>query len=121
MPDDVIREALKVVLDTKNHPVLIHCKKGKHRTGCLVGCLRKVQNFSLTSIFEEYQRFAGTKARVLDQQFVELFDVSSFKGGVRTWTCTCTCQCKKHPSWMHSSAYSLHETSEKYIQLRDNI
>ncbi|VAI16698.1 unnamed protein product [Triticum turgidum subsp. durum] len=42
IPEDRIREALKVILDTRNHPVLIHCKRGKHRTGCVVGCLRKL-------------------------------------------------------------------------------
>ncbi|XP_068336882.1 inositol diphosphatase DSP1-like isoform X2 [Pyrus communis] len=29
IPDDTIRDALKVVLDVRNHPVLIHCKRGK--------------------------------------------------------------------------------------------
>lgn len=101
IPDNVIREALKVVLDRRNRPVLIHCRKGKHRTGCLVGCLRKVQSFTLTSIFEEYQRFAGAKSRVLDQQFIELFDVSSFKrpAAIRH-SSTCPSnhhhECKKH-------------------------
>ncbi|KAJ7540454.1 hypothetical protein O6H91_10G015800 [Diphasiastrum complanatum] len=79
IPEDVIREALKILLDVRNHPILIHCNKGKHRTGCLVGCLRKVQNWSLTAIFDEYRRFAGTKVRMLDQQFMELFDVSEFR------------------------------------------
>lgn len=79
IPEDVIRQALKVLLDVGNHPVLIHCKRGKHRTGCLVGCLRRVQNWCLSSIFDEYQRFAGLKSRVLDQQFIELFDISGFK------------------------------------------
>ncbi|KAJ6334253.1 hypothetical protein OIU78_011200 [Salix suchowensis] len=67
IPQDTIREALQVVLDVKNHPILIHCKRGKHRTGCLVGCLRKLQQWCLTSIFDEYQRFAAAKARVSDQ------------------------------------------------------
>uniref|UniRef100_A0A2P2K1U8 diphosphoinositol-polyphosphate diphosphatase n=1 Tax=Rhizophora mucronata TaxID=61149 RepID=A0A2P2K1U8_RHIMU len=79
IPDDTIREALKVVLDARNHPVLVHCKRGKHRTGCLVGCLRKLQRWYLSSIFDEYQRFAAAKARVSDQRFIELFDVSSLK------------------------------------------
>jgi protein tyrosine/serine phosphatase len=57
----------------------------QHRTGCLVGCLRKVQNWSLTSIFDEYRRFAGTKVRMLDQQFMELFDISDFKQLARAW------------------------------------
>ncbi|KAJ9686553.1 hypothetical protein PVL29_015440 [Vitis rotundifolia] len=29
IPEDTIREALKVVLDVRNHPLLIHCKRGK--------------------------------------------------------------------------------------------
>ncbi|KAI9292277.1 hypothetical protein K502DRAFT_295589 [Neoconidiobolus thromboides FSU 785] len=74
IPEDMIRGALKVFLDRRNHPILIHCNKGKHRTGCLVGCLRKLQGWSLTSIFDEYRRFALPKARALDQQFIELFD-----------------------------------------------
>lgn len=79
IPENIIREALKVLLDVRNHPVLIHCKRGKHRTGCLIGCLRKVQSWCLSSIFDEYQRFAGLKARHLDQQFIDLFDASNFK------------------------------------------
>uniref|UniRef100_A0ACD5YHY9 Uncharacterized protein n=2 Tax=Avena sativa TaxID=4498 RepID=A0ACD5YHY9_AVESA len=79
IPEDRIREALKVVLDTRNHPVLIHCKRGKHRTGCVVGCLRKLQRWCLTSIFDEYQRFAAAKARVSDLRFMELFDISTLK------------------------------------------
>ncbi|VFQ81735.1 unnamed protein product [Cuscuta campestris] len=74
IPVDMIREALKVVLDEKNHPLLIHCKRGKHRTGCVVGCLRKIQRWCLTSIFDEYQRHAAEKARVSDLRFIELFD-----------------------------------------------
>ncbi|KAL6562277.1 Tyrosine-protein phosphatase dsp1 [Orobanche gracilis] len=79
IPDDVIRRALEVLLDERNQPFLIHCKRGKHRTGCLVGCLRKWQNWCMSSIFDEYQRFAAAKARVSDQRFLELFDVSSIK------------------------------------------
>jgi len=75
IPEEVIRDALVDLLDVRNHPILIHCNKGKHRTGCLVGCLRKLQKWSLTGIFDEYRRFAGAKVRVLDQQFIELFDL----------------------------------------------
>ncbi|KAL6975667.1 Tyrosine-protein phosphatase dsp1 [Sarracenia purpurea var. burkii] len=79
IPHNAIREALQVILDVNNHPLLIHCKRGKHRTGCLVGCLRKLQRWCLSSVFDEYQRFAAGKARVSDQRFMELFDISSFK------------------------------------------
>ncbi|BFG26037.1 hypothetical protein CerSpe_123120 [Prunus speciosa] len=88
IPEDIIREALKVVLDVRNHPVLIHCKRGKHRTGCLVGCLRKLQRWCLTSVFDEYQRFAAAKARVADQRFMEMFDVSSLKHLPMPFSCS---------------------------------
>nr|POF08836.1 putative tyrosine-protein phosphatase [Quercus suber] len=88
IPQDTIREALKVVLDVRNHPVLIHCKRGKHRTGCLVGCFRKLQRWCLTSVFDEYQRFAAAKARVTDQRFMELFDVSSLKHLPMSFSCS---------------------------------
>ncbi|KAF0917414.1 hypothetical protein E2562_017863 [Oryza meyeriana var. granulata] len=87
IPEDRIREALKVVLDVTNHPVLIHCKRGKHRTGCVVGCLRKLQRWCLTSIFDEYQRFAAAKARVSDLRFMELFDISSLKHLSASFSC----------------------------------
>ena len=51
----------------------------QHRVGCLVGCLRKLQHWSLTSIFDEYQRFAGKAVRIADTQFIELFDETKVK------------------------------------------
>ncbi|GLT41668.1 hypothetical protein SLA2020_157130 [Shorea laevis] len=70
IPEETIREALKVAIDVKNQPLLIHCKRGKHRTGCL------------------YQRFAAAKARVSDQRFIELFDVSGLKHMPLTFSCS---------------------------------
>ncbi|KAF9437751.1 hypothetical protein BGZ76_011281 [Entomortierella beljakovae] len=43
-----------------------------HRIGCLIGCLRRIQNWSMTSIFDEYRRFAGSKV-LADQEFIEIF------------------------------------------------
>ncbi|KAF7817758.1 putative tyrosine-protein phosphatase [Senna tora] len=72
---NTIMEALKILIDVRNHPVLIHCNQGKHRTGCLVGCLRKLQKWCLSSVFEEYKRFAGAKSRIADLRFIESFDI----------------------------------------------
>ncbi|KAJ9703267.1 hypothetical protein PVL29_004881 [Vitis rotundifolia] len=79
MSTDTISEALKVLIDVRNHPILIHCKRGKHRTGCLVGCLRKLQNWCLSSVIEEYQRFAGAKSRINDMKFMETYDILSMR------------------------------------------
>ncbi|EOD09380.1 hypothetical protein EMIHUDRAFT_62039 [Emiliania huxleyi CCMP1516] len=93
MPEEVIQRALDVVLDCANHPVLIHCNQG-HRTGCLVGCLRRMQRWrvaavphgdatrgacshrlcgsrSMIAIFDEYRRFAADKARRPHRAHVE--------------------------------------------------
>ncbi|XP_052180512.1 tyrosine-protein phosphatase DSP1-like isoform X2 [Diospyros lotus] len=88
IPEGKVREALKVILDVNNRPLLIHCKRGKHRTGCVVGCLRKTQRWCLSSIFEEYQRFAADKTRVSDQTFMELFDISGFGKVPTAFSCS---------------------------------
>ncbi|KAJ1041759.1 hypothetical protein NDA14_004718 [Ustilago hordei] len=77
IPTDKITAALTTILDRRNHPILIHCNKGKHRTGCLIGCLRKLQQWSLTTIFDEYRRFSWPKSRSMDQEFIELYDERS--------------------------------------------
>eukprot|EP00127_Corallochytrium_limacisporum_P002281 Clim_evm69s109 gene=Clim_evmTU69s109 len=79
IPEKVMRAALSVLLDTRFHPVLIHCNKGKHRTGSLVGCLRKMEKWSHTSICDEYRRFSYPKSRASDQQFIELFNTAKVK------------------------------------------
>lgn len=74
VPHEVITKALEIAVNPANHPLLIHCNRGKHRTGCLVGCLRRLQDWCLTMIFDEYRKFAYPKIRPLDQQFIELYD-----------------------------------------------
>jgi tyrosine-protein phosphatase SIW14 len=71
---ELITEAAKIVLNPENQPILIHCNRGKHRTGCLIGVIRRLQNWSLTLIFDEYRKFAAPKERPMDQQFIELYD-----------------------------------------------
>lgn len=76
MPYDLISESLVFVLDTRNHPVLIHCNKGKHRTGCMVGVLRRALGWNLASVFEEYRLFSRPKERLMDQQWIELWSMT---------------------------------------------
>ncbi|CAG8554634.1 10229_t:CDS:2 [Paraglomus occultum] len=67
--EEVVLEALELILDPRNHPMIVMCN-----LGTIVGCLRKLQRWNLTSIFEEYRRYAGPKVRLLNEQFIELFD-----------------------------------------------
>ncbi|ODN72912.1 hypothetical protein L202_08328 [Cryptococcus amylolentus CBS 6039] len=82
IPEDVICAALVAICDKRNHPLLIHCNKGKHRTGCLIGCIRRLQSWSRTSIFDEYRRFSAPKSRAVDQQFIDLFDIGPVWEGI---------------------------------------
>ncbi|KAK7732753.1 tyrosine-protein phosphatase siw14 [Botryosphaeria dothidea] len=71
---EAMAQALMVVLDRSNYPLLIHCNKGKHRTGCVVACMEKVLGKNMQQIKEEYHTYAAEKARVLDEQFIDEFD-----------------------------------------------
>ena len=74
MDPELTQQALALMLNPRHHPMLVHCNKGKHRVGCVVGILRKWQGWSLTHIFEEYKRFSGPKMRLADQEYIELYD-----------------------------------------------
>lgn len=67
-------------------------KSRQHRTGCVIGCLRRCQSWSLTSIFDEYRRYSTPKSRAMDLQFIEAFaglpDVSL--AGPRSLNCALT-------------------------------
>lgn len=80
MDPDVIAEALRIASDPPNWPILIHCNQGKHRTGCVVGCFRRMQRWSLSLIFEEYRRYSYPKIRPLDQLMIERFDPALVRG-----------------------------------------
>jgi tyrosine-protein phosphatase OCA1 len=77
--EETALKALDIILDTSQYPLLVMCNLGRHRTGTVVGCLRKVQKWNLTSILEEYRRYAGTKVRLTNEQFIELFDTDLVK------------------------------------------
>jgi len=73
LPEEAVIQSLDTLLDRRHYPVLVSCQLGRHKTGMVIGCLRKLQGWSLSSIFAEYQRYAG-KTRVQNEQFIELFD-----------------------------------------------
>ena len=76
MDQAVLLTALRALLDHQNHPVLVHGLRGQQRTGVVVGCLRRLQRWSLSPTFDEYRRHAATASSLLDLQQIELFDPS---------------------------------------------
>lgn len=72
--EDVVLIAMDYLLNVHTYPILIMCSHGRHRTGTVIGCLRKLQRWSLSAIFEEYHRHADGRGRLANEQFIELFD-----------------------------------------------
>lgn len=71
---DSLCEALLVMLDASNYPLYIHCNQGRHRTGCIVACLRRIQRWPLDDILTEYEAYASPKARPGDKDLIRTFD-----------------------------------------------
>ncbi|GAA5857634.1 hypothetical protein JCM8547_004307 [Rhodosporidiobolus lusitaniae] len=80
IPEEKLIAAMAVALDSRNLPLLIHCNKGKHRTGCVVGCLRRLQGLPLVSVLEEYKRHSHPKSREGDLMCIE-----EFAGLTKVW------------------------------------
>lgn len=72
--EDVVLSAMEYLLDPSTYPIYVMCSQGRHRTGTVIGCLRKLQRWILSSIFEEYHRYADGRGRLANEQFIELFD-----------------------------------------------
>ena len=55
---DEIRKVLSIVMDTALHPVFIHCRKGKDRTGIIIAVFRvRHQNWAVQPAYEELESF----------------------------------------------------------------
>ncbi|CCE63652.1 hypothetical protein TPHA_0F01680 [Tetrapisispora phaffii CBS 4417] len=75
-----IINALKTIVEKKNYPMLVCCGMGRHRTGTVIGCLRKLMAWNLASVSEEYRRFSGSRGgRILVELLIEAFDTKLIK------------------------------------------
>jgi len=54
-----IDEILGLVLDTRNHPILVHDDMGKSIVSLICALVRRMERWSLTGIFAEGDMFAG--------------------------------------------------------------
>ncbi|KAL4889032.1 tyrosine phosphatase family-domain-containing protein [Aspergillus ambiguus] len=72
-----MNDILEILLNKANHPILVHCNKGKHRTGCVVACFRKLQGWHHDDVINEYLKYACPKSRVLDLEYIGAFDPST--------------------------------------------
>jgi tyrosine-protein phosphatase SIW14 len=54
-----VEDVLRLVLDTRNHPLLIHDDMGKSVVSLICALVRRMERWSLTGIFAEGDMFAG--------------------------------------------------------------
>ena len=45
MSESIVNEIINITNDTSKRPILIFCNNGKLRTSCVMGCLRRVNNW----------------------------------------------------------------------------
>lgn len=79
-------QVLSIVLNRNNHPILIHCNRGKHRTGCVTACLRKVQSYPVDRAIAEYRDYASPKCRSDDEAFIASFDATAMTQFARKYS-----------------------------------
>jgi hypothetical protein len=48
-----------------------------------MGILRRLQGWALTPVLAEYRMYATPKERVMDQMFIELFDLGNLAGRIQ--------------------------------------
>ncbi|CAO1624231.1 unnamed protein product [Jaminaea pallidilutea] len=73
--EELVLQALHLLVQPSTYPAIVMCNQGRHRTGTVIGTFRKLQRWALSSILEEYRRYAGSKIRLMNEQFIELFDI----------------------------------------------
>lgn len=97
--EELVKETLELILNVQNHPLMIMDSSGLNETGTVVGCLRRIQGWNLSSIIEEYRRFAGSKAKNVNELFIELFDTDLVTlpepGNIPEWYSVSVGMCKE--------------------------
>ncbi|EGC33919.1 hypothetical protein DICPUDRAFT_35957, partial [Dictyostelium purpureum] len=67
-------QLLELMIEPSNLPMYVHCLDGANVTGNIFMCLRKLQNWNLSSIFTEFTRFTrGGTIASSEAEFVETF------------------------------------------------
>lgn len=79
IPYELVGQALRLVVNRAHYPMLIHCNRGKHRTGTVVACLRKLKGWHTTRALDEYSRFSHPKERTTDQDFISTFEINELR------------------------------------------
>ncbi|OIW27140.1 protein-tyrosine phosphatase, partial [Coniochaeta ligniaria NRRL 30616] len=74
IPIQTMSAILRLVLNPRNHPLLLHCNHGRHRTGCVVAAIRKLHGWNLDTVLDEYRTYAEPKIRDCDVEYIAAFN-----------------------------------------------
>lgn len=74
MDENLMRSIQTTLNQPENLPLLIFCTAGKIRTGCVVGCYRKHQKWSMSSIVSEFEQFTEPDGSLCDMHFIDSYD-----------------------------------------------
>ncbi|KAL3427702.1 tyrosine phosphatase family protein [Phlyctema vagabunda] len=80
IPEETMQSILRVVLDKANHPLLMHCNHGKHRTGCVTAVIRHISGWDVENIISEYENIAEPKIRDVDVAYIREYQISTLEG-----------------------------------------
>ncbi|KAF9539730.1 hypothetical protein EC957_005104 [Mortierella hygrophila] len=107
LSEELIKEGLEMILDVNNYPIMVMDTSGIHEIGTFMGCLRRLQHWNFSSIIVEYRAYAGNKARYVNEQFIELFDIDwiTLPASLPTW-------------WIEQEAMWHEEEEEREMQLQ---
>ncbi|CAM9307230.1 unnamed protein product [Scytosiphon promiscuus] len=74
--EEAAKESLELLLDADNHPMILIDSSTECEAACLVGCLRRLQHWSMVAIHDEYHMMAMRNTRYsTSQRFIERFDL----------------------------------------------
>lgn len=95
----LVASLLSDMVDPRNHPLYIHCRDGAHNTGLVIMCLRRLQNWALPTIYNEFRRYTKSNFITYDEKrFVESFRATvTIPMHIPSWL-WCGTRYRRHPS-----------------------
>lgn len=82
IPMENIAQVMDLMTDETKRPILIHCNKGRHRTGCMIACFRKLHGMDDVDAITEYHEYARPKARAYDMAFISRIRIEEIVGAI---------------------------------------
>ena len=88
---ELIKEALRYVLDKAHHPLLAVSGPARTRSARSLAACGRMQGWTLSSTLEEYRHFAAPSARLATEHFIELWGLRSAHTAIEQAASTLVC------------------------------